>query len=471
MHQQADFQVRRGYQLTGVVLDRNGGPLTEGMVTIRPLDGGSPPASPYVSTGRFSRPFLPGRYAVRLDFDPRRNPGQLSQELGVVELAADTTVTWHLAPGEPFLGRIVDGAGNGVPDVHVAAECEGNGTASSAWTGPGGGFRLELTPGEYGFTASVRRSGAQVSWPVGGAQAPSADTVTFALPSGAILRGRVLRQQDPAPGARVCLLHDATRDHGAAANRAAETSTTDDGWFELEAGPGDYALAAYPPDMPGRSYPALRAVRPHLTLAGERELDIALPAPASLHQLSGTVSRRGAPPPASGSLQFYDAVQGVAATAALSDSSYRLALPPGSYAVRITLRSAAGQTWESTAGPLLIDRDRVWDLVIQPDGTAVTYGQGTRPYAFALRPGFPNPFNARVTIPYEVPVRSPVKLNVYDVLGRRVRSLVNTVQDPGRYHVGWDGVDDRGRTAGTGVYLVRLQAGCGTACRKLLLLR
>lgn len=81
--------------------------------------------------------------------------------------------------------------------------------------------------------------------------------------------------------------------------------------------------------------------------------------------------------------------------------------------------------------------------------------------AVAMLPlrGFPNPFNPRTTLRYELPRAGFVRLRVADLAGRLVRTLVDDVQAAGRHEVDWDGRDDRGREVGSGAYLMRLEAG------------
>lgn len=92
-------------------------------------------------------------------------------------------------------------------------------------------------------------------------------------------------------------------------------------------------------------------------------------------------------------------------------------------------------------------------------------------YRNALLPNAPNPFNPVTVIRYEVGEASPVHIEVYNVQGRLVRSLVHETRKPGRYELVWDGRDDRGMAAGSGVYLSRLRIGSFTSSRKMILTR
>lgn len=93
------------------------------------------------------------------------------------------------------------------------------------------------------------------------------------------------------------------------------------------------------------------------------------------------------------------------------------------------------------------------------------------PVAYALDQNYPNPFNPTTTIRYQLSKRGDVVLEVYNVLGQKVRTLVQHEQRTGEHAVQWQGDDDRGLRVASGVYIYRLHAGDFTASRKLLLLR
>jgi len=83
----------------------------------------------------------------------------------------------------------------------------------------------------------------------------------------------------------------------------------------------------------------------------------------------------------------------------------------------------------------------------------------------------PNPFNPQTTVVYDVARGGDVKLRIYGVDGRLVRTLVSEAQVAGRYTQIWDGTDDQGRSAASGVYLLRLEASGAVQGRKLTLVR
>ena len=94
------------------------------------------------------------------------------------------------------------------------------------------------------------------------------------------------------------------------------------------------------------------------------------------------------------------------------------------------------------------------------------------PEAYTLSQNYPNPFNPQTVIHYEIPVRSHVRLSVFNTSGQKVATLVKNSQPPGHHSLVWNGTDDTGRNLASGVYLYRLSVGeTQTDTRKLLLLR
>jgi hypothetical protein len=93
------------------------------------------------------------------------------------------------------------------------------------------------------------------------------------------------------------------------------------------------------------------------------------------------------------------------------------------------------------------------------------------PKTFSLAQNVPNPFNPATQIAFETPADGPVNLTVYNLLGQRVRVLVDERRVAGRYVATWDGRDELGRPAATGLYLYRLTAPGFTETRKMMLLR
>ncbi len=75
---------------------------------------------------------------------------------------------------------------------------------------------------------------------------------------------------------------------------------------------------------------------------------------------------------------------------------------------------------------------------------------------FEMNQNFPNPFNAQTTIEYTTPKAGDVRLDIYDILGRKVRTLVDGFNTVGPHQVLWDGLNNNGNPVATGVYFYRL---------------
>jgi len=93
------------------------------------------------------------------------------------------------------------------------------------------------------------------------------------------------------------------------------------------------------------------------------------------------------------------------------------------------------------------------------------------PTRFALHPNYPNPFNPRTAIPFDLPREALVRLMVYDIAGQRLRTLLNRYLPAGHHQAIWDGSNDSGNLMGTGVYLFRLEAGSFDQVGRMLLLK
>ncbi|RMG32823.1 MAG: T9SS C-terminal target domain-containing protein, partial [Methanobacteriota archaeon] len=94
------------------------------------------------------------------------------------------------------------------------------------------------------------------------------------------------------------------------------------------------------------------------------------------------------------------------------------------------------------------------------------------PSTYAVTPNFPNPFNPSTTIKYQVPENAEVVLEIYNVLGQKVRTLVNQVLTPGSYEAIWDGRNDQGVALGSGIYMYRFEVkGKFQRTHKMILLK
>tara|TARA_B100000405_G_scaffold297344_1_gene253130 strand:- start:53 stop:1078 length:1026 start_codon:yes stop_codon:yes gene_type:complete len=93
------------------------------------------------------------------------------------------------------------------------------------------------------------------------------------------------------------------------------------------------------------------------------------------------------------------------------------------------------------------------------------------PTEFALHNNYPNPFNPVTNILYDIPEVSDVSLEIYNVMGQRVRTLVQGTQEPGRYQIIWNATNDFGQALSSGMYIYRIQAGDFVSVKKLVLMK
>jgi hypothetical protein len=130
--------------------------------------------------------------------------------------------------------------------------------------------------------------------------------------------------------------------------------------------------------------------------------------------------------------------------------------------------------WQFEAPPGT-DQEVVLDTFtfVPEDGPAST----VRPVAAATEPNArlglarPNPFNPTTTIAYSLALAGDAELVVYDVTGRRVRTLVDGFVTAGDHEVRWDGRDDGGEVVSSGVYFYRLRAGDVVETQRMVLLK
>jgi hypothetical protein len=99
------------------------------------------------------------------------------------------------------------------------------------------------------------------------------------------------------------------------------------------------------------------------------------------------------------------------------------------------------------------------------------FADGELPSKFELLPSFPNPFNATTEIKYTLPFESPVSICVFDILGRKIKTLVNETQPPGYKSVIWDGRNDNCAMASSGLYLYRLIVADMVITKQMTLLK
>ena len=93
------------------------------------------------------------------------------------------------------------------------------------------------------------------------------------------------------------------------------------------------------------------------------------------------------------------------------------------------------------------------------------------PGEFSLHQNYPNPFNPTTTIDYDLPEAQNIQIMIYDILGRKIRTLLNEYQQIGYKSIHWNAKDDYGRQVSAGMYIYTIQAGEFVQTRKMVLMK
>ena len=93
------------------------------------------------------------------------------------------------------------------------------------------------------------------------------------------------------------------------------------------------------------------------------------------------------------------------------------------------------------------------------------------PEAYTLHQNFPNPFNPTTQIKYDLPEDALVNINIFDVMGRMIRSLSYGHKSAGYHSLQWDATNDVGESVSAGMYIYTIQAGKYRSTKKMVLLK
>lgn len=129
---------------------------------------------------------------------------------------------------------------------------------------------------------------------------------------------------------------------------------------------------------------------------------------------------------------------------------YEIILFDKTLAKRYDLRKEANVSIRSGA------REKALVLLIGDTAFIDHEGAGILPDDLVLLPNYPNPFTEETTIEFSLPEPAPLRLVVYDALGRKVRTLTEGIREAGHHTVAWDGLSDSGTRLGSGLYFYQL---------------
>lgn len=140
-----------------------------------------------------------------------------------------------------------------------------------------------------------------------------------------------------------------------------------------------------------------------------------------------------------------------------------------------------GESWRELRSFLSDDRKRIegvgshlgqYTLIRRGSGMPLAINENLLiPTEYALFQNYPNPFNPETMIHYDLPESGSVSLMIYDILGRELVTLVNQFQPAGRYQILWNGNNDKGTPAVSGVYFYRISSNGFSQTKKMVLSR
>ena len=117
------------------------------------------------------------------------------------------------------------------------------------------------------------------------------------------------------------------------------------------------------------------------------------------------------------------------------------------------------------------DSSIVWTITFDAGWVLGGLDNNTIPDVFALYNNYPNPFNPITNIKYDVPEISDVRIDIYNIAGKKVRTLVSREHQPGRYKIQWNAANEFGSPVATGMYIYKIQAKDFVSVKKLLLMK
>jgi len=185
---------------------------------------------------------------------------------------------------------------------------------------------------------------------------------------------------------------------------------------------------------------------------------------------------------------------------AITGGSLQGVVTSGGYPISDVLVSVVGTTLSATtnvmgaytiadivAGTYSIRAEKIDYETFTHNGVVISVGETTTqhfvlsplsesdntivPQETKLKSNYPNPFNPETTIAFSLATAGNVEIEIYNIKGSKVKTLVNEFRGVGNHHIIWDGTDDRNHFVGSGVYFYRLKIGEYISTRKMLLIK
>ncbi len=135
-----------------------------------------------------------------------------------------------------------------------------------------------------------------------------------------------------------------------------------------------------------------------------------------------------------------------------------------------------GDEWETLPSYLSDDMNIIWASLEESGSYRVVWGENLcssiiLPSDITLSQNYPNPFNPETVIEFALPETESVKLEIFNLMGRTIATLVDGRENAGYHKVRWNGLNQNGMSASSGIYFYRLRAGDQIISKKMILLR
>ena len=144
---------------------------------------------------------------------------------------------------------------------------------------------------------------------------------------------------------------------------------------------------------------------------------------------------------------------------------------PGAYNLEVNGNSISGiNTTVDEKGVLYFEYDGGGEFHLQNSSVKVSDDHSSI-IDYNIQQNYPNPFNPKTTIDYQLPETSLVKLEIFNILGQKMRTLVEKKMERGQHQTVWDGMDDEGAPVTSGIYLCRFEANNFQRTIKMLLMK
>jgi M6 family metalloprotease-like protein len=479
-----DLSVESGVEVLCRVIDDEGGAVSAGRLSFYMTDweGSSYPIGTFfiltIPLDQDLRAVLPaGTYDVRYDHgrdrpDPKLIPP--SQALGTVTAAPGTNLTFVLDRGVEIAGRLLDPELPDLSDLRIYAAGLDSACSATMYLAADGLFQSRLLRGTYVLRMYGTSASGSTYWSLGEIDTHHDRFLLLDRPAGAILSGRATDPAGDPVEVELCLTRAAPGSrvfyNSSDPRFVAGTATFSDEAYALPVSPGVYDCVAFARPLSPYTQKFGRLQR-NVDLTQSRIQDLVIATPDVTCRITGSVPEPYRTPATQ--IQFIHTDNDYIGWARCQDDRYVIDLPPGRYETTVSLAHPRGGAYGSIhdLGMVQVTGDMTWDIALPEGITAIASVEPAIPVALALLPNYPNPFNARTTIEFTIPDQEDVRVTLFDVLGRQVRTLVHGVRQPGAHRTIWDGRDDAGYSVGTGVYLCRLTAGTLADVRRVLLLK